>query len=85
MLCPVASPLHHVLPSPLPSSAPLGAPSRRPRFKIRIIPHTTAIDATEVALAKAVVAMVGGTHPTISMAQLLYLLSQHYQVMKDEV
>jgi hypothetical protein len=50
----------HVLPLPLPSSLPLGVDRRRPMFKTRVIPRSTAINAVKVKLSMALVAMVCG-------------------------
>jgi hypothetical protein len=50
----------HVLPLPLPSSQPLGVDRHRPRFKTRVIPCSTAINAVKVELSMALVAVVCG-------------------------
>jgi hypothetical protein len=82
---PVGSPPIHVLPSPPPSLVPLGAPSHRPKFELHIVPRTPAIDVVEATPANALVSMVGGLRPFVSVAHILLHLSQHYQVAKNEV
>jgi hypothetical protein len=57
-----ASTSRHVLPSLPPSPLPLRDPCRRPRFELRVIPCTEAMDAAEAQLGLALVAMVGGSH-----------------------
>jgi hypothetical protein len=50
-----------------------------------VIPLTPAMDQAEVALANALVAMVGGTRPVVSPSQVVQLLSQHYSVESSDV
>jgi hypothetical protein len=43
------------------------------------------IDAAESALATALVAMVGGTRPIVSEAQVLQRISQYYKIPEHKV
>jgi hypothetical protein len=69
-------------PSPPPS--PRG-PAHRHHNEMCVIPLTPAMDQAEVALANALVAMVGGTRPVVSPSQVVQLLSQHYLVESFDV
>jgi hypothetical protein len=72
-------------PSPPPPPTPLGAPSRRPHVETQIIPRTVAMDAAEERLANALVVVVGGTRPAISLAQVLHYLASFFQVIEHNV
>jgi hypothetical protein len=75
----------HTTPTSTPSSSPLSDPRHRPRFKLRVIPRTRATDAAKGELASALVAMVGGTWPTVSPTQILQHLVIHFQVSESIV
>jgi hypothetical protein len=63
------SPSRHILPSmsPIPLAQP-GEPSGRLRFKLMVIPHTPEIDTVEGVLGNALVVVIGGTRPTVSLS-----------------
>jgi hypothetical protein len=65
---PDGSPSRHILPSmsPIPLAQP-GEPSGRLRFKLMVIPHTPEIDTVEGVLGNALVVVIGGTRPTVSL------------------
>jgi hypothetical protein len=88
------SPCRHTLPSPTlspppppppsPSSSPVG-PSHRHLFETRVIPRITAMDQAEEALANALVVIVDGDRPTVSLPQVVQLLVIHYAVSIEDV
>jgi hypothetical protein len=79
------SPSRHILPSP-PTTLPLlRVPSRHPRFELRVLPRTPAVDATKAELSSALVTMVGGSRPLVSPTQVLEYLAMHFQVAAEEV
>jgi hypothetical protein len=63
------SPSCHTLPSPPPSSPPKGQ-THPAGFDLRVIPCMPAIDVAEAEFSCALVAMVGGTRPSISAASI---------------
>jgi len=84
------SPFHGEGPPPpsgslSPSPKPVGDPSRRPRSEICVIPRTHEIDATEARLsACALVAVIGGTRPSVSCWQVGMLLEEFFSVQHGD-
>ncbi|CAL5091646.1 unnamed protein product [Urochloa decumbens] len=73
------------MPSPPPSPRPVGHPSRRPEREICVIPRTAEIDMEEARLSsRALVAMVVGTRPLVSPAQLGRFLEEFHVLLPDE-
>ncbi|CAL5033832.1 unnamed protein product [Urochloa decumbens] len=62
-----------------------GAPHRRPRVEFCIIPWSASIEANEQALGSALVAMVAGTRPVVSPAQVELFMSEHFELGRDDV
>jgi hypothetical protein len=56
-----------------------------PRFEMRFIPRTMAMDVAEAELANALVAVIGGNRPTISLAQVYHYLARFFQIKEQEV
>jgi hypothetical protein len=86
----------HVLPLLPPRSPPYpqGLPPRSPPprshprphcFELRVIPHTQAMDKVEVALANALVIMVGGNMLALSPGQILSHLSRCFDIHEGDV
>jgi hypothetical protein len=48
-------------------------------------PEAPEIDVAESTLATALVAMVGGTRPIVSEAQVLQCISQYYMIPEHKV
>jgi hypothetical protein len=57
---------------------PVGSLSRRPRFETCIIPRTPAMNAAEAQLSNTMLAMVGGSQPSISPSQVREHLQWHF-------
>jgi hypothetical protein len=57
-------------PSPEPTPLPLGAPERRPLVDICVVHRSEEIDAAERALEFALVAVIGGSRPTVSIFEV---------------
>jgi hypothetical protein len=61
------------LPSPSPPSppssleGPLVGPPHRHLFKMCVLPRTTAMDQAEEAITSALVAVIGGDRPVVSL------------------
>jgi hypothetical protein len=72
----------HILPSP-PPPLPLtllGVILRCPRFEMRVIPHTVAMDTTEEEISNALVIVIGDTRPAVTPAHVLLYLTRFFQV-----
>ncbi|CAL4956555.1 unnamed protein product [Urochloa decumbens] len=68
-----------------PSPRKLGHPSRCPRKEICVVPRTPEIDTAEAKLPScALVAMVGGTGPSVHPAQVGRSLEELYVLLPDE-
>lgn len=74
-------------PRPSPPSPPATHDTleRRSRVELFILPWSQALANEEQELSNALVAMVGGTRPTLSVAQIKFLLLEHFRVGEEDV
>ncbi|CAL4976689.1 unnamed protein product [Urochloa decumbens] len=73
------------MPSPPLSPRPVGDPSRRPQREICVVPCTTELNLEEEHLVlHALVAVVGGTWPAVSAAQVGRFLKEYYVLLPDD-
>lgn len=49
-----------------------------------MIPHTPAVDAAKEGLSLALVAMIGGTHPVVLLAEVRQQLESVYRIAPEE-
>jgi hypothetical protein len=80
---PEGSPSWHTLPSPPPP--PAMGPFRRPRFELRVLPRTSAINKEEACLSSTLVAMISGVRPSVGVKQMIQYLVRHFQISPVEV
>ncbi|CAL4898611.1 unnamed protein product [Urochloa decumbens] len=71
-------------PSSPPSPDAPGARHRRPEVEICVIPWSPVIEANEQALGSALVAMVAGTRPEVSSAQVELYLLDHFHLGSED-
>nr|TKV93740.1 hypothetical protein SEVIR_9G245800v2 [Setaria viridis] len=62
---------------------PLGAPCRRPRVELCVIPCTTEVVAIEITLERALVAMVARTWPEMTAADVEAYLEDFLVMFRD--
>jgi hypothetical protein len=62
-----------------------GITGHRPRFELRVIPYSAAMDEAEAQLTNSLVTWVGDTLPHVSLDQVMLHLARFYEIGADEV
>ncbi|CAL4948394.1 unnamed protein product [Urochloa decumbens] len=62
-----------------------GASHRRPKVEICVVPWSASVEANVQELSSALFAMVAGTRPVVSPAQVELYMSEHFGLGRDDV